>query len=81
MSATDTTMPSRLDRLAELVAQLTGCHLERARDLIGREDAPEADDELEVVAWAMVRLRHSPAEPSIDLRDESARPADAHERR
>jgi len=73
-------MPSRLDRLAELVAQLSGCRLDDARELIGPADAATTDD-LEVVARAMVALRRSASEPAIDLRDRPRRPADARERR
>jgi hypothetical protein len=78
MDPADTNDRSDVDRLAELVVHLTDCDPQKALEVIDLTDGSRRDqvDKLEVVARAMVRLRHqdASAEPveAIDLREQAA---------
>lgn len=65
-------------RLAELVMHLAQCPPERALEAVGsaqvpaNADDPTPSDPLEIVASALVRLRHVDLRERIDLREAEA---------
>jgi chemotaxis regulatin CheY-phosphate phosphatase CheZ len=65
------------NRLAELVVHLTDCSPERAIEAVEAAapvDPVSPDDALEVVARAIVTVRHVDLRDQVDLREATARP-------